>query len=193
MSKKLTHGVGYNSKGKYKVRINGKRTSTYLKWQSMLMRCYSTQRQKKYPTYIGCTVASEWFDFQNFADWLESHAYSGLGYQLDKDILYPHNKIYSPDTCCLIPLELNTLITDCGRARGSYPQGVNFDKALKKYRAQIRVCGKSKHIGYFNYPNEAHLAYKKAKEIHIRNKALEWRDRISSDVFNALMSWKLET
>ena len=44
-------------------------------------------------------------------------------------------------------------------------KGVNFDK--KKYRAQIRINGKLKHLGYFKTAEEASRAYEeKAKEIH---------------------------
>jgi hypothetical protein len=41
--------------------------------------------------------------------------------------------------------------------------GVSFYKPLSKYRAQIRLKGKQKHIGYFNTPEEAHTAYIQAK------------------------------
>ena len=43
-------------------------------------------------------------------------------------------------------------------------KGVCFDK--KKYKASIKINGKSIHIGTFNDPNIAHFAYcKKAKEL----------------------------
>ena len=30
--------------------------------------------------------------------------------EIDKDLLYEGNKIYSPETCCLIPKEINTTL-----------------------------------------------------------------------------------
>lgn len=51
--------------------------------------------------------------------------------------------------------------------------------------------GVKKHLGCFTCPNEAHLAYKKAKKAHVKTKALEWQDRIARDVFDALMIWSL--
>ena len=46
-------------------------------------------------------------------------------------------------------------------------KGVNWDKALKKWRAKIRINGKRKHLGYFDCPKEAHSAYcQAANELH---------------------------
>lgn len=45
-------------------------------------------------------------------------------------------------------------------------KGVSYSKYHKKYRAYIRPYGKQIFLGYFNNPQDAHLAYgKKAKEI----------------------------
>lgn len=187
------YGIGYNSKRRHKTKVNGKVSEVYKVWYSMFQRCYCPKRLKRNPSYLGCSVAKEWHDFQDFADWYEKQTQSNLGYQLDKDILTLENKIYSSDTCCFVPRELNMLLAACDARRGKYPQGVDFCKQTGRYRSQISIDRVSVGLGRFDCPQKAHLVYKKAKEIHIRNKALEWRDRISSDVFNALMSWKLET
>lgn len=42
-----------------------------------------------------------------------------------------------------------------------YP-GVYYHKKAKKYRAQIWLNGRNKHLGYFNTPEEAFTAYKNA-------------------------------
>lgn len=188
---KLIHGVGYNSKRKHKTEIDGKSTEAYKKWRSMIARCYSDRYQETKPTYKDCTVCEEWHDFQNFADWLEGHDYGGFGYALDKDILNSGNKKYSPSTCCLVPLSLNTLITDGCLERARLLQGVQAKKSKLGYRARISINGKTKHLGYFDCPNEAHQAYKKAKEAYVKEKAIEWRDRIAEDVFLALLNWTL--
>lgn len=41
--------------------------------------------------------------------------------------------------------------------------GVGWNKRIGKWAAQIRVSGKSKHIGYFDTPEQAGLAYIEAK------------------------------
>lgn len=188
---KLIYGVCFNSKGKHKTRIDGKRTNAYQTWVNMIQRCYSPIYQDRHPTYKECVVDEKWLDFQDFAEWFSSQDYNYAGYQLDKDILMPNNKIYSPDTCCFVPQEINLLLVDCGASRGKYPQGVHFVTRDRKFQAKLGINGKSKYIGYFDCPKEAHLAYKEAKEVYIKSKALEWQDRIARDVFDALMVWSL--
>lgn len=190
---KLTYGVGFNSKIKHKVSVNGKMTKSYNTWHCMMQRSYDPKYHLKRPTYIDCVVDDRWHDFQDFADWYESHNYSELGFALDKDILVPNNKIYSPETCCFLPQEINKLLNDRRNARGLYPQGVIFHKILGRYQAQINLSKTKKHLGYFDCPQEAHQVYKKTKEAYVKEKALEWQGQIADDAFQALMSWTLDT
>ncbi len=49
-------------------------------------------------------------------------------------------------------------------------KGVAYEKIAKKWRAQISIKGKRIHIGYFNTPEEASIAYKnKSNEIFTHN------------------------
>lgn len=189
---KFICGVGYNSVGDHQNRRGGRYTKAYQVWLAMLNRCYDKKTQKRQPTYIGCTVDDRWHDFQDFADWFYSHPYSDMGYQLDKDILVVNNKVYGPDTCCFVPRQLNNLLTNNAAKRGDYPQGVSFYKPKSKYTANISINSKPVCLGYFDYPQEARQAYVVRKEAYVKEKALEWRDRIADDVFQVLMSWKSE-
>lgn len=184
------YGVGFNSGGKYKSKTNGKPTKSYQAWYNILERCYNPKFHLMHPTYIGCVIADEWRDYQDFAEWFEGHEYSGLGYQLDKDLLIPNNKIYSSNTCRFVPRELNTLLTDRSLNRGALPQGVTLFKESGKYLADIRINGKKKHLGLFVHLQDACDAYILAKEAYVKQKALEWRGRIDDDVFEVLMNWR---
>lgn len=192
MSKSF-YGVAYNSKGKHKARINGTNTSAYTAWHSMIARCYCAKLHARKPTYADCTIDDRWLDFQDFADWYYSHPYRELGYELDKDLLFPNNKIYSPETCCFVPQELNKLLLSHASARGVCPQGVYYHKPTGKYLARMKYNGKSRHLGLFGCPQEAHQAYKKTKEAYVKEKALEWQDQIADNMFQALMNWTLES
>lgn len=187
------YGVGFNSKHTYRTSVKNKTVPSYNTWQNMLQRCYCPKRQIQKPTYVGCTVSEQWHDFQDFAEWYENHPYSGLGYQLDKDLLTSNNKVYSPDNCCFIPQELNSLITDNGATRGKNPQGVSWHKHHGKYIVHVSMNGKHIYLGLFDCPNEAHQAYKEAKESNVKRMALEWQDRIADNVFQALMRWRLKS
>ena len=190
---KLTHGVGYNSKRKHKVKSNGIDTIAYVVWRDMITRCYSTKEQLRRPNYAHSDVDERWHDFQDFADWYYSHPYSDIGYQLDKDILVPGNKIYSPDTCCFVPMQINVIFTNRAACRGSYPQGVTLSKRNSNFVARLMVNGKKNHLGCFDTPEEAYQVYKIAKEAYVKEKALEWQGRIADNVFQALMNWTLDS
>lgn len=97
------------------------------------------------------------------------------------------NKIYSPDTCVLAPVQINNLILDSGAIRGDYPIGVCFHKATRKFTATLKDGKKRKSLGYFDSSERAAIAYQKAKKQRIREVALEWKDRIDERLFNALM------
>ena len=188
---KFICGIAYNSMGSYRTKEGKNKTKAYSSWRSILQRCYDKKSLERYSSYVGCAIASDWFDFQDFAAWFYSNPYSELDYQLDKDLLIPNNKIYSPETCCFVPRELNNLLLDNSSVRGDLPQGVCFHKKNNVYIANIRIKCKQTYLGSFDSPDEAYQAYKTAKEAHVKSVALEWKDRIGDDVFNALMSWQL--
>ena len=188
---RLICGVAYNSKTEYPAWANGKNLVAYDAWLNMIKRCYNLAVQEKQPTYRGCSVADEWLDYQDFARWYNRHPNKEIGYHLDKDLLFPGNKVYSPDTCCLVPMEINQVLLDSAASRGGLPQGVNWHKRVGKYQVRVGVGGKRRHLGYFDCPNEAYQTYKIAKEANVKRMALEWQDRIADNVFQALMNWQL--
>lgn len=178
-------GVGINDADYVvKPKINGKQIwcPIYKIWKNMLERCYDKKRHAKNPTYIGSTVSESWLTFSNFKKWMESQDY--LGKELDKDIIVPNNKHYSPETCVFVTSEINLLLTDCGATRGKYPIGVSFSKGNNKYVAQCSVNSKHKNLGYYNTPEEASQVYNKFKVNHIRKVALEQDDdRVLNGLF----------
>lgn len=96
-------GVGYLGDGEY----TPKHKEAYSRWKNMIQRCYLDSCRNDNPTYKDCTVAEEWHNFQNFANWFYTQDFKS-GYELDKDIKVPGNKIYSPETCLLVTRADNT-------------------------------------------------------------------------------------
>lgn len=190
--KKLTFGVGYNSKGVYPATVNGKQVTAYKKWRAVMGRCYSKDLHAIRPTYTDCVVAEDWHDYQRFAKWYEENKPIDNSYHLDKDILKRGNRVYGPETCCFVPIQLNQLFVTSKSRQGCLPQGVYFDKKSKDYVAQMRANGKTLYLGGLKCPKEAYQVYKTAKERYVKNKALEWANRIEWNVFVALMNWTLE-
>lgn len=189
---KSVYGKGFVGVGDYRTAIKRKKTKAYTAWSEMLKRCYCPYYQAKKPTYIGCTVADEWLNFQNFAAWYESQPLAKEeGVQLDKDLISPGNKVYGPESCALIPACVNSLLNDCGGARGKYPIGVTWSKFNKKFVALCCIDGKQRHIGYFACPKAAHEAYRDVKEKNVRQVAEEMKDLIGERVYSALVRYKV--
>lgn len=162
---KLVFGFGIND-ADYVVKptIDGKRIYChfYVTWYNMIQRCYSEKFQQSHPTYVGCSVCPEWKSFMAFRSWMEKQDYEGK--QLDKDLLSPGNKVYSPETCCFVEQWLNSLFNDHAARRGKWPIGVYWHKQRQKFVAQLNVDGKRKHLGYFDNSTDALTAYQKAKK-----------------------------
>lgn len=186
------YGVGFAGEGKYKVSENGKHTKCYKTWNHMLERCYDPKYIQKHPSYKGCKVSNEWHDFQNFAGWFEKNYYQIKEERmcLDKDILIKGNKMYSPDTCIFVPQNINKIFTKNDTNRGNFPVGVYYSN--KKYNAQCNTNEKRKYLGCYNTPEEAFQVYKQYKEDYIKKVAEEYRDRIPTKLYEAMINYKTE-
>jgi len=135
----------------------------YERWKAMIRRCFHRKEQERSPTYIGCTVCEEWRYFSNFRAWMITQDWEGN--QLDKDLIIPGNKVYSPETCIFISRGLNTFLIEKAAGRGEWPLGVTWSNYHKKFKA---VCSnpfnkKQDHLGYFSAPEPAHQAWLKHK------------------------------
>lgn len=188
------YGVGYLGEGDYKTKENNKHTKIYERWHSVMQRCYDPKWHIKQPTYIGCKVAEEWYNFQNFAQWFEENYYEieGKIMDLDKDILIKGNKIYSPDTCVFVPQEINKLFIKSDITRGNLPIGVSYDKPRRKYKAQYSMNGQKTYIGLYNTPEEAFQAYKQFKENLIQELADEYQYQIPEVLYDAMYNYRVE-
>ena len=157
----LVCGVGLNN-ADYVAHYEGGMCPAYRLWYGVIERCYSDKRLKKWPTYSDCTVAEEWHNFMCFRAWWAAHHVDG--FDLDKDLLIPGNRIYDPDACCFVPHSINSFLSDSGAIRGELPIGVYFDKRRGRFGAGGRYgSGKKVRIGSFDCPNLAHLAWQKFK------------------------------
>lgn len=164
----LVQGVGIND-AEYPIHpfVDGKKSMCpyYRTWANMLRRCYNAKSLAKDPSYSGCKVSDEWLRFSNFKLWMETQDW--VGKQLDKDILFFGNKVYSADTCVFVDAAVNLFILDRGAGRGQWPIGVHLHKQTKKFKAQCNNMFLKKiiHLGLFTCPHEAHLAWKKYKNM----------------------------
>lgn len=157
---RLLYGAGLNDVS-HTTSANGKMLKTYNVWHNMLRRCYSAHCQATKPTYRGCSVSSEWLRFSVFEEWMLTQDYEGKS--LDKDLLFPGNKLYSAVACVFVPQTLNSLLTSGNHCRGAWPLGVSYFKNTGKYAASITKEGLQHHLGLYDTPLEAHRAWQLAK------------------------------
>lgn len=164
----------------------------YSVWSNMIQRCYDSEKQIKHPTYKDCLVSENFKSYEYFYEWCNKQVGFNNGWDLDKDLLFKGNKIYSEDTCVFIPRELNNLLTKGDVKRGRLPIGVcKFSK--NRFSASLNINhGKSERLGLFETPEEAFLVYKKAKEDFIKEQALKWKDQIDPRAFEALINYNVE-
>lgn len=170
-AKKLVYGVGINDAGyvtrKFEsISLNGVNKQKliwycpyYRTWKSMLQRCHSSKYQERKPTYKGCSVSGEWLTFSNFRSWMEKQDFEGK--QLDKDILFSGNKVYSKETCVFVTQMVNMFTVDCCATRGEWLIGVHWDKGTNKFKSQCNnpFTKKRDYLGLFDSELEAHQAW----------------------------------
>lgn len=186
------YGVGYMGQGEYVAWGGENVVKSYQMWIGMLQRCYDEKTQEKRPTYMGCTVSEEWHNYQNFAKWYEENYKLEYmqGWHLDKDIICPECRQYSPTTCAFVPMEVNSMFVNRKKLRGGLPIGVFRFKS--RYKGGISRGCKSYGLGTFTTPEEAFQAYKMAKEKYIKEIAEKWKTLIDPRVYQAMMNYEVK-
>ena len=190
--KPTSFGVGY-SDSLFQPSIGGKVVWQYALWKAVLARCFPNKTRAGKPTYQDVTCCDEWLSFSNFVEWVNKEVdYKGkpVNLELDKDILAIGNKVYSKDTCCFVPPQINMLFCTAGAKRGKHPIGVIEVKG--RFVAGLNMYGRKVNVGSYDTPERAFQAYKIAKESHVKSMALQYKDVLRPDVFDALMVWQVD-
>lgn len=181
------YGIGYI--GDVKSKGN---TNAYNMWSGIFKRCYDLEYQNRQPTYKNCEICVEWHDFSNFEIWYNNNYYTvnDESMQLDKDILVKGNKIYSPNTCIIVPKNINNLFA-FRKLNKKHLLGIKITRN-KKYEARLSINNTYKHLGTYNTELEAFNVYKIAKENHIKYVADSYKDMIPNKLYNALYDYIIE-
>lgn len=183
-TRKKILGVGIND---FENSLNAESARVYHIWRQMLKRCYDESAQQKQPTYRGCSVCEEWHYFTNFYNWYTLNYVEG--WCLDKDILVKGNKIYSPQTCCFVPNEINTIFNKHKNTRCSLGVCGVFRRGNRFYSV-ASMFGRNVSLGGYESIEEAKSAYKEAREAYIKRVAEMWKEKLSTNVYNALINYE---
>lgn len=116
---KMSDGC-YAGKGAW---ISSSKNPHFHTWASLRTRTLDTNFKQRHKSYIDCSLCEEWMCMQNFCDWAESTKPkdTSVKWELDKDLLIEGNKLYSPETCCWLPKEINLFLSKMGE-KAIYPK-----------------------------------------------------------------------
>lgn len=190
-------GVGMLG-SKYPSKINDITTKEYDLWKSMIYRCFDKKTKDKNPTYKNATCCKEWLNYENFYEWLHSQEnfnnWSDNRWNVDKDILIKGNKFYSPETCFLVPCNVNSLFINKSNYRGDLPIGVKRSGNSFLARCSNPITGRREYLGSYSTSYYAFLAYKKYKEDLIKQIAkIEYgKGNISKQCYEAMINYQVE-
>lgn len=169
---KLVKGFGIND-ADYRTswREDGKKKKCpfMVRWENLITRVYCERALCAKPSYRGCTIDNRWASFMNFKSWMEAQSWEGR--ELDKDIIVPGNRIYSPEGCVFIPGYVNALFNSHGLRDKCLPLGVTYinktpdmvNELKNPFAARIRVFGTLRRLGTYANSTEAHRAWQIAK------------------------------
>lgn len=115
--------------------------------------------------------------------------------ELDKDILIKGNKIYSPNTCLIVPQRINLLFVKQQRKRGEYPIGVSWSTRSNKFHARCNSLDKNNRqieLGYYSTIEDAFSVYKDYKENYIKQVADEYKGIIPNKLYEAMYKYEVD-
>lgn len=157
---------------------------------NMTQRCKVGGRLQTYhsPFYSGVICSEEFADPQRFCDWaVDQVGWGNPGWQLDKDLLVPGNRVYSAETCVFLPQEVNAGIIQPGWGKylpGTWPE-------YKRWRSALKIKKQGVYLGTYHTELEAHQAYCEFRELHVAMLADKWRNEIDPRAYAALLNWKV--
>lgn len=191
----LVFGAGVND-WEYVSYTKGKPVWQYRIWGGVLERCFSEKLKLKQPYYRDTTCDERWLSFKAFiADIINVEKYERFytdKWCIDKDLLIKGNNVYSKDTVCFIPQEINNFITKSNSSRGLQLIGVHFNKRQQKFTASVsNGAGEKLHLGTFSSEIDAFNSYKMNKERIAKALANKWKGIVANNVYEALMNYEV--
>ena len=184
---KTVFGIGYI--GLTNTCVNYKIKKSYTVWREMLRRCYDKSYEYKKLSYKNCTVCDEWLCYETFERWFDENYYEcNDKLELDKDLKYKNNKVYSSENCILIPYKINNLFINCFKGNDNIGVSKRNDLKTKPFCAYININGKLKNLGYYKTKEEAQSVYFEYKNKILKEYITNYKKYLPTDTYNLLYS-----
>lgn len=144
----------------------------YARWMGLLRRTDGRDPNwKDYRLYKDCTLHPDWLYLSKFIDWVTSWDNWEMKC-IDKDIKYPGNRMYGPDTCIMVSKVINNFFVEPPKRSpetAHLPQGVYYSTPCQNqnkntpYRAFTRLDGRQIWGGRYATVEAAQQSYRKVK------------------------------
>lgn len=182
---KSIYGEGYL--GEYApTKINNKEIKAYRIWADIIRRCYSNEIKSTHVAYKECTVSEDWKNYSNFYKWYTDNYYLCISdVEVDKDILIGNNKIYSEQTCLLVPGEINKF---CQKSKNI---GCYLSPNRKKWCVKLHHSGKHIHLGRFDNILDAQSVFIDFKNEVFQSLVEKYYSELPSDIYSKLKNSKI--
>ena len=189
---------GYMGEGKYSTLYNKNSRIAFEMWSGLHER--SGNFDGRHPAYADVSVDENWYNFQNFHKWFDENYYEieGEVMSLDKDILYPGNRVYSPDKCIIIPLKINDVFITGNQTEDSKKLPVGISKRINPksvtYRATVMSVNDENirqiFQKVFKTIDEAMIYYIEHKIKMINFIANKYKDKLPIEIYNAIINYR---
>ena len=151
--------------------VNAEKHSEYPRWKHILFRLYDDTYKCK-ENYKDVKLNERWCCFEYFIEdfkYIKGY-YNYLKYKdeiqfhIDKDLFSEeNNKIYSLETCCLIPNYLNLFMANESKRNTSGYTGVHWSISANKWLVRIGKYNSREHICVTDDIEEANEIYIKER------------------------------
>ena len=195
--------LGYEQE--YIEYVNNARSKAMAAYGAISSRCKGEDNSDSaHKCYDTAEMCQEWKDDPQ----LFIKQYLELYYQVpdesmavDKDLFGNGSKIYSPETICILPQGINTLLANCKKhykdgetPDNVLPLGVRYNSKINKYYSEITYWGTEDAIPlpYRDTIEEAFADYKKFKECDIAITVSKYRDKIPEYIYEKLLTVQVE-
>lgn len=166
--KSLLYGVGIDDTQYQKERrsYNGHTSKiiwyceVFSRWKNMIKRCYTTSDA----AYHDISVCDEWLMFSNYKRWYDAQPKPSMMFDVDKDILQGLSRVYSPETCLILPRRINSFLAVANKGL----PGTHYEESRGKFQSYCQsLDGTRKTLGRFDSEIDAHRAWQLHKALQV--------------------------
>lgn len=166
-------------------------------------RCCNTG-DSSHKCYRNVYMCQEWIDdYHSFVKWYLEHYYSVPGevMAVDKDLFSGRSKCYSPDTCCILPQRLNSLLANCKKSyaegqtkENTLPLGIYYNSKTRKYHGEIILAGSERttKLTEWDTAEAAFEEYRIMKKASIMMVLTQYLGKIPDYIYRKLLEIEIE-